>query len=327
MGKSIPFSQKKISSLMHQNFIALNQDMTVREGLDLIREQSEDVQILYFYIVDDNCCLEGVVSTRQMLISSLNTKLKTIMDKKVRYISADAEVMDVLTEFVIHKYLALPVVAKDRKLVGIIDVSVFTENISDILERDNASEVFETIGFHLNQIKGASPFKAFRIRFPWLLATIFSGVLCAILASRFENILEASIILSFFLTLILGLGESVSMQSMTLTIQALRAHRPTMHWFGKEMFKELGTAILLGFVSGSAVALTVFIWKGEVITAVIIGGSLIFSLTASCLAGLSIPTLIHSLRLDPKISAGPLTLAIADLFTIFIYFNVANWVL
>ena len=208
-----------------------------------------------------------------------------------------------------------------------MDVSVFTENIPDILERENSEAVFETIGFRIYQIKGASAFQAFRYRFPWLIATITSGVLCALMSSRFENVLASSLILSFFLTLVLGLGESVSMQSMTVTIQALRVQHPTFKWFSREIIKEFGTAILLGLASGAAVAVSVLIWKQNIKAALVIGGSLVFTLTAACLIGLAIPTTLHALKLDPKVSAGPLTLGIADIITILTYLTFASVIL
>ncbi len=327
MKRRIPFSQQSIATLMRTDFFTLNQDLTVQDALDTIRLYSTESQVLYFYITDKDGVLVGVVSTRGLLISSLDARLSNIMDTRVRSVPCRAEVMDILTDFMVHRYLALPVVDEDKRMVGIIDVGVFTDNVSDILERDKADEVFETIGFRLSTIQGASPFRAFKFRFPWLLATISSGVLCALMVSRFEDVLTATIILSFYMTLVLGLGESVSMQSMTVAIQTLRVQPPTIRWFGREFIKELGTALLLGLGSGLIVGASIWIWKGDLLTASVVGGSLVVSMAAACLIGLSIPTILHALKLDPKISAGPLTLAISDLITILMYFGLASLVL
>ena len=112
--------------------------------------------------------------------------------------------------------------------------------------------VFEAIGFHVAQVRDASPLRAFRFRFPWLLATIGSGTLCALLAGRFEVTLARSLVLTFFLTMVLGLGESVSIQSMTVAIQALRATRPTLRWYVRALRREAGTALLLGVGCGTS---------------------------------------------------------------------------
>ncbi|MEF3694454.1 MAG: magnesium transporter [Candidatus Cloacimonadota bacterium] len=324
---SHPYSGQKVQSLMRKDFLALHQDYSISEALDFIRQNSGSDRIVYYYTIDDEGVLAGVVSTRQLITTDLSTPLNQIHNTRVRSIPCRAEIADVLTDFVVHKYLALPVVDADRRLVGVVDVSVFSDNIDDILERDAADSVFETIGFRLSQIKGASPIKAFRYRFPWLLATIASGIACALMTSRFEHILAASIVLSFFLTLVLGLGESVSMQSMTLTIQALRSTKPSAKWFFQELGREAISSLLLGLASAVTVGVIVYIWRGEPGTSLAIGGSLILSLVTACLTGLSIPAVLHTLRLDPKIAAGPLTLALADIFTIVIYFNAAALVL
>lgn len=162
---------------------------------------------------------------------------------------------------------------------------------------------------------------------PWLLATIASGTLCALLASLYELTLAKSIVLAFFLTLVLGLGESVSMQSMSVTIQALRSVRPNLTWYLRSLRHELPTALLLGSTCGSLVAMIVWLWRDEAWTGLIIGGSILLSLCAACLLGLSVPTLLHALRLDPKIAAGPVTLAVTDLCTLLFYFSLAAWLL
>jgi len=176
-------------------------------------------------------------------------------------------------------------------------------------------------------VRDASPWRAFRIRFPWLLTTIVSGTFCAFLAGAYHLTLEKSLIIAFFLTLILGLGESVSIQSMTVTIQALHATRPEWRWYLRALRREVITSLLLGAACGLLVGLVVLVWRGEGMPAVVIGLSVAVSLCAACLAGLSVPALLHGLKLDPKIAAGPVTLALTDVFTLLFYFSLAKFLL
>jgi magnesium transporter len=122
----------------------------------------------------------------------------------------------------------------------------------------------------------------------------------------------------------LGLGESVSIQSMSVTIQALRAVRPSFSWFVKSFRREAGTAILLGTACGILVGLIVWLWRGAPVAAAVIGGSIFLTLCAACFFGLVVPSLLHSLRLDPKIAAGPITLALTDIATLLFYFNLGT---
>ena len=249
------------------------------------------------------------------------------MIRRVIAIPQSATLLEACEFFVLHKFFAFPVVDKERRILGLIDIGVFTEEVFDIAEREQHEDVFETIGFHVEQVRGAGPLKAFRYRFPWLLATIGSGTACALLASAFALTLAQSLVIAFFLTLVLGLGESVSIQSMAVTIQALRSTRPTLRWYLETLRREVTTALLLGAACGLLVAAIVWFWLGAGWPAVVIGASILSSLVMACLLGLSIPSVLHALRLDPKIAAGPLTLALADLLTLLFYLSIASLLL
>jgi magnesium transporter len=139
----------------------------------------------------------------------------------------------------------------------------------------------------------------------------------------FETTLAKSLVLAFFMALVLGLGESVGIQSMTLTIQALRFSKPEFRWYLAAFRREGKTALLLGLACGLTVGLIVWLWRGTGMAAIAIGGSILLSLSASSVLGLTVPSVLHALKLDPKIAAGPVTLALADLCTILVYFTVA----
>jgi magnesium transporter len=178
----------------------------------------------------------------------------------------------------------------------------------------------------LAQIRGASPWRVFRYRFPWLLATVGAGTACAVLAGAFEATLAGSLVVAFFLTMVLGLNESVSMQSMMLTIQALRVNTLTRRWFLDNLRREMVTSLLLGMACGLLVSAIVWLWRRDVNGAAVVGGSIAVSLVTACLFGFSVPSLLHWLKLDPKIAAGPVTLAVTDFFALAFYFSLA-WLL
>ncbi|RJP19263.1 MAG: magnesium transporter [Candidatus Omnitrophota bacterium] len=316
--------RQSVLTIIRRDVAILHQELTVSASFDEIRSQGIGEKIIYFYVVDDNNQLVGVVPTRRLLTASLHQPLAEIMIRQVVTISRDAIILEAHELLARHKFLALPVVDQQRRIVGVVDVSMFTDMEFEIAERERMDEVFESIGFLVSQVRDASPLRAFRYRFPWLLATIASGTICALLVSAFEATLAQCILLAFFLTLVLGLGESVSIQSMTVTIQALRATRPTWRWYTEAFRRELGAASFLGAACGVLISLIVWFWRGTGLAAIAIGSSILLSLCAACLFGLSIPTILHALKLDPKIAAGPVTLALADIFTILFYFGIAS---
>ncbi len=310
-----------------KDFVAFKQTMSAEEALAAIRRQGMVDSIIYYYVVDGQDQLIGVLPIRRLLSAEPGARLVDILISRVIAIPQSSSVLDACEAFVLHKFLAFPIIDEKRCIVGVVDVSLFTEEIFDLTEREKSEQLFETLGFRISQVKGASAARAFRFRFPWLLTTVGSGILCALLTSAFEVTLAQGLILVFFLALILGLGESVSIQSMSLAVQSLQALRPTLRWYLKALKRELTTALMLGIACGVFVVLIIWIWRGMSVEAIVIGLGIMFSLISACVFGLSVPAILHAFRLDPKIAAGPVTLACTDLTTLFLYFNLASFLL
>lgn len=315
-----------ITSVARRDVATLREDVSVGEALELIRRQGESLgeKVVYFYVVDEDGRLVGVLPTRRILTSAPHVPLRDIMVRRVLSLPSTATVLEGCEAFVMHKLLAFPVVDKEKRIVGMVDVGLLADEAFDLAEREETDALFESIGFRISQVRDASSWKAFRFRFPWLLATIGSGTICAVLVGFFEMTLAQSLILAFFLTLVLGLGESVAMQSMTLTIQMLRSVPPTWPWYAKTIGKEGVTAVLLGASCGLVVGLIAWMWRGTMLEASVIGASIFAALMMACFLGLSVPTVLHALRWDPKVAAGPLTLALTDVFTVLFYFGLAS---
>ena len=315
-----------VGAMAARDFTALAQDLTVTGALAQIREHGAAQQIIYFYVVDADQRLVGVLPTRRLLLAAPDAPLKDVMISRVVTIPETATVLEACEMFLMHKFLAFPVITNERRLVGVVNVAMFsqfTEEAMESNERAHVEEMFERIGFHVAEVQGASPFKAFRLRMPWLAATLVGGICCALVAGIFETTLTTKIVLAFFLTLVLGLSESVSAQSVTVTVETLRGRRPNRVWLLRAIRKEAVSAAMLGGTCGLVVALTAWAWRGQLASALVIGGSITISMVVACLIGLGVPAVLHRFKLDPKIAAGPVSLALADICTLLIYLNAA----
>jgi magnesium transporter len=331
----IPDFNSSVIEHARKDFPLLDAGMSVADALDRIRREGVGERVIYFFAVDPEERLVGVLPTRRLLTAPLETRLEEIMVRRVIAIPASATVLEACEFFVLYKFFAFPVVDRAHRVVGVVDVSLFAEEMLEAGKREAprpavanlADDVFEVLGFRIAQIRGASPWRVFRYRFPWLLATVAAGTVCALLAGVFEATLANSLVIAFFLTMVLGLNESVSMQSMTLTIQALRVNTLTRAWFLHNFRREIVTALLLGSACGVVVGAIVWAWRQDVNGALVVGCTIAVSLVTACLFGFSVPSLLHWLKLDPKIAAGPVTLAVTDFFALAFYFTLAWLVL
>jgi magnesium transporter len=322
-GEALDHLDEPITRHLLANFVALGADLTAEATIASLRSQTDIPDINYLYVVDQDRRLIGVLPTRKLLTAAPEKHLAEIMQPDPVSIPEGVTTLEACRFFLEHKYLAYPVVRPDRTLVGVVDVTLFNRELLDVAKRRQIDDLFETLGVRVSKLDQASPFAAFQYRFPWLVATITSGSLCGLISSFFGATLEKSIIVAFFLTLVLGLAESMSIQSMSVAIQNLHGARPSWAGFRRDLRREGAVGILLAVASGGMVAVIVGLWWNSLRASLVIGGSVGLCMTGASLIGLLVPNLLHALRLNFRIAAGPLTLAITDLSTLAVYFTMA----
>jgi len=313
--------------LARQDMPVLADHLDVAGALEELRRYELGERIVYLYVVDEGRRLVGVLPVRRLLHAQPGELLRDLALRRVVSLPAGATVLDACELLVTRRFLALPIVDAEGRMLGVVDVTLLTDEVFDLAERQEVEDLFETIGVRVSQVRDASVPRAFRLRFPWLLATIAGGSTCAILAGIFEATLQEALILAFFLTLVLGLGEAVAVQSLAIAVPALRHQQPTARWYLGALRRELGTAALLGLASGGAVGLIAFVWRGDALAGASIGASILLSLLLAAVLGLSVPAALHRTNLDLRIAAGPVALALADICTVVTYLGVATLVL
>ena len=221
-----------VSAHARRDFSTLRPDWTVGEALDQMRANPPGGRVIYFYVTDDSGKLVGVVPTRRLLLSAPTIRMADLMIRSVIAIPESATVLDACEFFTMHRLLAFPVVDANRVLTGIIDVDVYTDELAaDANEEETDArinnDVFELIGVHLTPTESGNPLAGFRRRFPWLACNIAGGLLAAALAGVFQDVLTwKDAVLALFIPVVLGLAESVAMQSVDRLASFLRKHRP-----------------------------------------------------------------------------------------------------
>ena len=317
--------QRPVREFARSDFVQLPQTMRVDEALKFIRNyRSTGQSLIYFYVVDSQSCLAGVLQTRALLTAQPDETVADVMIRRVIAIPENATLLDACEFFVLHKFLAFPIIDQEHRIVGVIDINLFNEEVFGIPKTETNDDLFQAIGFHIAQTRYASPLRVFRFRFPWLLVTIAGGAACAFIAQAHEQTLERALLIAFFMTLVLALGESVAVQSLALVLETLRLRRVTPMWFLDACKREALTALPLAVATGLAVFFVVLLLDHAVWPAVVISGSLAIGLVAACLLGISIPTLLHVAKLDLTIAAGPITLAATDVMMLLLYLSITS---
>jgi magnesium transporter len=316
-----------VTQHMRTDFARLDGNLTVSEALATVRLRPPSGRIIYFYVVDEEGRLQGVVPTRRLLLSRQDERVSQIMVKQVISIPAHATVLEACEFFLLHRLLAFPVVDAEKRLLGIVDVELYTDELSDLDQRAGSEELFQLIGVHLTESQQQSPVISFRNRFPWLLANIGGGILSAMLSGVFSAELERTVALALFIPVVLALAESVSIQSVSLALQTLRGRQPTWAAIGRRLWTEAATGALLGLACALTVAVVALLWLGHGLVAVCLLGGITGGVSCAAVIGVAIPNILRWADREPQVAAGPVALATTDMVTLLIYFLLARWLL
>ena len=309
------------------DFVRVLAHQTIGEALAHVQRSRPAGRIVYLYVVDDQDRLQGVLPTRRLLLNPPETPVTEIMVKEVVALPEHATLFDACEFFIMHRLLAFPIVDRDRRILGVVDVELYTDEISELARREESDDVFQLIGVRLAQVQRASLLTVFSKRFPWLLTNVAGGIAAAFLAGQFEGVLQKVIALSLFVPVVLAVAESVSIQTLSLALQAHHGNRfrwsETLRAFGR----EIPTGLMLGGGCGALIAAVVLVWQRLGMVALSILLSVTLAVTTAAILGLLIPTILHAAQRDPKVASGPITLALTDLATLTYYFGLATWLL
>ena len=307
---------------------ALSGERTIQQALQDLRGRKIEQKVTYFYVVDDQRRLLGVVNARKLLLSDPDERLQSAMDPYVVSIRDTATLEEAMELFAMHRLLALPVVDQDGRLVGHVDIDVYVDEAVDVSETERAAELFQLIGLSLEHARTSSAWSSYVVRMPWLMCNVVGGIVCAIIAASFGQLLTRVVIVATFIPLVLTLSESISMQSMTITLQYLRISKAAWRALWRRSAGEWRTMMMIGVSCGALALLAASFWGQGMHAAVAIGVSVLLSMVVAAMLGAALPILLHMLRLDPKVAAGPVVLMVADVLTTGIYLGLsAGWLL
>lgn len=305
--------------------ITLDMDLTIEEAISSLRKKRVDDKIVYFYVVDDQERLKGVVSSRTLLLKDPSSKLSSVMDKTVIRLQGNQTLKDALQYLAAHKLLALPVIDDEEKLLGVIDVELYMQESMKISNAKAASEVFQILGFTLEEGKRRRAWQSYWIRMPWILCNMIGGTACAVISRIFEPVLLHVILLAMFIPLVLTLSESISMQSMSQSLQLVRKAKLSWVKLLNMIAAEGKVVALLSLSCGVIVGLLSLLWGEGIRPAITIGTGLAVSIALTSSVGTVVPLLLHAKELDPKVAAGPVVLMFTDIITTAIYLGLATW--
>lgn len=320
------YEEDTAGRIMTPEYISLKETLTVSQTLERIRSLANASEIIYYlYVTDASRHLRGIVSLRDLVVSGAETTLSEIMTRDVVFVHTNADQEEVARTIQRYDLLAVPIVDRENRLVGVVTV----DDVIDILEKEATEDIYALGGvqsdgdnyFQTNLITVA------RKRVVWLFVLLLTNTVTGKIIQSQESLLQQAVILTAFIPLLTGTGGNVGAQSSTVVIRGLNTEEITDMGSGKVVFREALAGILLGIILGVMATVWAYWLQGNLFVAVSVGISLIAIALLASVAGSALPFIFRSFGLDPALMSAPFITTAVDVLGVLIYFNIAKVIL
>tara|TARA_B110000914_G_scaffold122402_1_gene106823 strand:- start:1491 stop:2858 length:1368 start_codon:yes stop_codon:yes gene_type:complete len=313
-------------SIMTKETFTLNQNTSVRDSLKQLQAFPENDKIFYVYVLDDKEKLMGVLSLRTLATSKNTNKLKDIMITDIHAAKSETDQEEVATTVAQYNYLALPVVNRENKFLGIVTI----DDVVDIIREEASEDFLQMAGVGKDrEILLKSPIENAQSRAPWIFASLIGGICAASIISYFDHLLKEMIVLASFIPVIIGIGGNIGTQSSTIIVRGLATGRVDVANTAPLIIKEIAVGGILGALYGLLVGFASELITGNELEnlGLVVGLSIACSMTIATAVGASVPIILQKLNFDPAISTGPFVTTAIDILGVALYFIIASSIL
>ena len=329
VNKMLRYPEDSAGSIMTTEYVTLKPFFSVEDALMRIRRTGLDKETIYTcYVTSETNVLIGVVTVKDILLSNDDALIGDIMDKDLIYAETEEDQEKVAKMFDKYDFLAIPVVDRERRLVGIITV----DDAMDVIQEEN-TEDFEKMAAMLpseDSYFKTSIFKHARNRILWLIILMVSGTFTGMIIEKYENAFQLFPLLVSFVPMLMDTGGNSGSQTSTLMIRGIALDFIKPKDIFKVWLREIRIAMLVGFTLAAVNTVRMFILYSsshpmqEILKYALLLGITIFLVV--CFAktlGCSLPLFAKACKLDPALMASPLITTITDAATVLLYFSLA----
>ncbi|MBC1240180.1 magnesium transporter [Nostoc linckia z18] len=313
--------------IMTLEFISLKENLTVSQALERIRNLSNASEMIYYlYVTDVARRLTGIVSLRELVTSQPEEIIGEIMTRDVVFINTDTDQEEVARLIQRYDFLAVPVVDREQRLVGIVTV----DDVIDILQQETTEDIYALGGgvqsggdnyFQMDLLEVA------RKRVLWLLVLLLTNTVTGTIIKSQEDILAKVVALTAFIPLLTGTGGNVGAQSSTVVIRGMNTDEIRSLGSLQVIGREAIAGALLGGMLGTIATVWAYFLQGRLEVAIAVGTSLVAISILASVSGSALPFLFRFLRLDPALMSAPFITTAVDVLGVLIYFNLARIIL
>ena len=325
------YPEDSAGSIMTTEYVSLRPKMTAEEAIKRIRRTGVDKETIYTcYVTQDDRTLIGYLSIKTLILSEEDDRIEDIMDSNIIAVRTTDDQEDVARMFSKYNFMALPVVDKEDRLVGIVTVDdaidVLTEETTEDIEKMAAITPSE------KPYLKTSVIETWKARMPWLLLLMISATFTGLIITKFETALAAQVALMSFVPMLMDTAGNSGSQASVTVIRGIALQEISFVDFFKVVLKEARVSLICGATLavvcfGKIMLVDHLLMHNPAVTAMVaftVAVTLVLTIVCAKLVGCMLPMLAERLKLDPAVMASPFITTIVDAVSLLIYFKVAT---
>ena len=328
------YPENSAGSIMTAEYVDLKKYMSVKEAFARIRRIGEDKETIYIcFVTSAHRKLEGIVTVKDLLLADPDTVIEDLMDRNVIYAVTTEDQESVSEKFSDYDLMALPVVDKENRLVGIVTV----DDIIDVMEQ----EATEDIQIMAGMTPSDKPYlrtgtgEMWRNRIPWLMFLMLSATFTSMILTAFEDRLAVQAGLVAFIPMLMGTGGNSGAQASTAVIRSLSLGDVEPRDVLRVMWKEWRVALLCGLTLASVNFVKMLLVDGKLLgnpnitvaIAATVSLSIVFIVMFAKVVGSFLPIAAEKIGVDPAVMANPLISTLTDAVSLLIYIQIAKLIM
>jgi len=319
----LKYPEDSAGGIMTSDFVFVDSKASIKDAIEEVRKNGEEFDHIYhIYVLKESEELLGIVSLKSLLINSLHKKVKTVMEEDLIFVTPETDQEEVAN--IMNKYdlIAIPVVDKQRHMLGRITF----DDIAEVIQDEASEDIQKIAGLSEEQETGDSIWRISRIRLPWLLVALLMELVAAMVLKGYEDYIMNLFIATFFIPVVMAMGGSTGTQAAIVMVRGLSTGDIWLNESLKTLGKEFFVALLNGIVLGLVLLVSVIIvFPRDELSynfAFVLSSTLIIIIIVATIVGASIPVVLKKLNADPAIATGPFVTTTNDILGLLIYLTI-----
>ena len=320
----LKYPKDSAGSIMTIEFVSLRPTMTVDDAFERIRRTAIDKETIYTcYVVDETKKLIGLVTAKDLMLAPKTAFISDIMEENVIYAHTEDDKEEVARKISDYGFLALPVVDREMRLVGIVTI----DDAIDVLEEETDEDIAKMAAMATSDkpYLKTGVFSLWKNRVLWLLILMLGATFTGLILNNYEAQLSTCLVAC--VPMIMGTGGNSGSQASVTVIRALSLGEVETKDVGRVIWKEFRTALLLGATLALACFAKLILLDGMLLhmegytwqVSLVVSLALFATVIVAKLVGAILPILAKICRLDPAVVANPFITTIVDAVSVILF--------